>query len=364
MCVLIQNYQFFHVISKSVDFMQLNARNEIDWIIRQINNFTNDFFKICFFATDTCSVQKSVWKHFIKNSRLRHCFMISCDFHDFQLLIKNLFHIDDIKSIFNSIIRVVNFFKHVKHQFDILKWHQTEIYEKTYSFIAFIILRWNTQINLLKLLFRSKFALKAYVRNSDAKFISTNNFQNMFQKSTILKKILNSKFWKNVKNFLIFLKFIHDQQKCFENNRITANKIYFKWLNIRHHLIEFIVYNCHQNAVQKYLLIRFDFKFNKQIMSMHRVIYYLHFRQTKSELNQLHHIELIDFMKQHVARKHWFEMKNAFYDFWNQTKIFNISNSKWNNTDDALFFWKRMIKNSNIWFNQITDLFSLSMIFI
>ena len=30
MCVLIQNHQSFHVISKSVDFMQLNVRNEVN----------------------------------------------------------------------------------------------------------------------------------------------------------------------------------------------------------------------------------------------------------------------------------------------------------------------------------------------
>ena len=71
MCVLIQNHQSFHVISKSTDSMQLNARNEANWIIRQINDFTNDFFKICSFAIDTCSVQRSVWKHFIKKPRLK-----------------------------------------------------------------------------------------------------------------------------------------------------------------------------------------------------------------------------------------------------------------------------------------------------
>ena len=189
--------------------------------------------------------------------------MISCDFHDFQLLIKDLFYIDDIKFIFNSIIRIVNFFRHVKHQFDILKKHQTKIYEKTYSFIAFIIFRWNTQINLLKSLFCSKFALKAYAKNSNAKFISTNSSQSMFQKSSILKKFLNSKFWKNEKNFLILLKFIHNQQKCSENNRVTANQIYFRWMEIRHHLIHSIVHNRHRDAVQKYLLIHFDVKFNK-----------------------------------------------------------------------------------------------------
>ena len=40
MCVLIQNHQFFHVILKSIDFMQLNVRNEIDWIIHQIDDVT------------------------------------------------------------------------------------------------------------------------------------------------------------------------------------------------------------------------------------------------------------------------------------------------------------------------------------
>lgn len=60
MCVLIFNKQSFHIILESVESMQLNVRNEVIWIIRQLDNLTDNFNKICSLATDTCSVQQSV----------------------------------------------------------------------------------------------------------------------------------------------------------------------------------------------------------------------------------------------------------------------------------------------------------------
>ena len=143
---------------------------------------------------------------------------------------------------------------------------------------------------------------------------------------------------KKNEKFFDFFKIHTRSAKMFQKQSNHNKSNLFQMNEISHHLTDFIIHNRHQNAVKTYLLIWFDVKFNKQIMSMHRVIYYLHFRQIKSELNQLYHIKLIDFMKQHVVRKHWFKIKNAFYNFRNQTKIFHTSNSKWNNTNDALFF--------------------------
>lgn len=68
-------------------------------------------------------------------------------------------------------------------------------------------------------------------------------------------------------------------------------------MKIRHHLIESMIHNRYRDAVQNYLLIKFNVRFKKQVMIVHRVAYYLHSRQAKTSLSQLHHIEIINFMQ-------------------------------------------------------------------
>ena len=60
--------------------------------------------------------------------------------------------------------------------------------------------------------------------------------------------------------------------------------------------------------------------------TIHRMIYYLHFFQIKFFLNDLHLIQIIDFIRQHVARKDWSEIKHVFYDFRDQTGNFHVLN--------------------------------------
>ena len=167
-------------------------------------------------------------------------------------MIKNLLHIDNIKIMFHSIVKIVYFLKHAKHQFDILRRHQINQYEKIYSFIIFIIFCWNIQIILLKFLMRNKIALKTYAKNSNAKFVSLNNFQFIFQRF-ILNDIFDSKFWNDVKNLFIVLKFIHNQQKFFEINRIIIDQMYVKWTKIRYYLTKMLVHNRYRNTIQKIL---------------------------------------------------------------------------------------------------------------
>ena len=162
MCVLTQDRQSFHVISESAGSIQLNARNEANWILCQMNNFTNNLSKIGSLATDTCSVQRLVWDHLHNEPQLKHCFMVPYDSYGIQLLIKNLLHTDEIKIFFYSTVKIVNSLRHAKHQLSIFRKHQKEIYGTTYLLIASTIFCWGTQVNLLELLMRSKAALRSY----------------------------------------------------------------------------------------------------------------------------------------------------------------------------------------------------------
>lgn len=74
-------------------------------------------------------------------------------------------------------------------------------------------------------------------------------------------------------------------------------------MKIRYHLIQFIIYNYHCNADQKFLTIIFDSQFNKQIIITHKIAYYACFLQIKILLNFMKFRKIIEFIRQHVDRK-------------------------------------------------------------
>lgn len=259
-------------------------------------------------------------------------------------------HTEGIKLIFNSTVKIVNFSRHAKHQLKILKRHQQKIYEKKIFFIASIILRWNTQVNLIESLMRSKIALKIYAKNAEA-FVF------------VMKNLLDSNFWNDLKDFLIILKFIHDHQKNSESNTATIDKIFIRWIEICQHLIQCIAHNQHENAIWKFLKTSFNIKLNKQMQTMHRVVYYFHLLQVKTSLNQPRRAEIIDFMKQHISRNFWSKVENAFYDFRNQIKSFDVLNEAWINANDTLLFWKLLISNFQRFYSNVNRI-SRSTVFI
>lgn len=150
---------------------------------------------------------------------------------------------------------------------------------------------------------RNKIALKIYARNANAfSFFILNDF-------------FDSNFWNDLKDLLTVLKFIHDHQKMSESNKATVDQVYVKWIEIQKHLTRCIAHNRHENAIQKFLKTLFDIRFNIQMHTMHRVVYYLHSFRVKESLKQQMMTEIVVFMKQYVFRDDWSFMKNAFYDF-------------------------------------------------
>ena len=129
-----------------------------------------DFKKVNSFVTNTCNLKRAVWNIIQHDLRFRHVFFVSCDSHNLQLLIKNILKLSKLDAMFKKALKCVNSLRKVKRQFDLLRKHQKNQYDKYKALIAFTILRWNTQINLLQSLINNKNALQIYAWNDDAGF--------------------------------------------------------------------------------------------------------------------------------------------------------------------------------------------------
>ncbi len=301
MCMLIKNKQFFHAFSKSVNLMKLFAANMTVWMLNKMNILTyEDFRKINSIIINTCNLKQSVWNNLAADARLKHVFFVLCDFHDLQLLLKDLLHSSLIWFIFIKTLKIVNFIWKIKHQLDILCRYQKKIYNQHKSLIVFIILRWKTQIHLIESLVRSKVALWRYATDDEINFtICMSKFLNLS-----LQYIQDVNFWVELNDLLFILQFIHEQQKMSKNNWVIVDKIYIHWIDIQTHLNQCIQSNRFNQAIEKFLWIQFTSWLTKQIIILHKVTYYFHSTYYNKSLNIFKQDEILCFLWSHTESQY------------------------------------------------------------
>lgn len=352
MCMLMKNKQFFHAFSESVDSMRLSAANTTVWMLNKMNILTHeDFRKINSIIIDMCNLKPSVWNNLAVDARLKHVFFVSCDFHDLQLLLKDLLHSSLIQFIFIKTLKIVNFIWKVKHQLDILCKYQKKIYDQHKSLIVFIILRWEIQVHLIESLVQSKVALRRYATDDEVNFtVCTSKFLNLS-----LQYIQDVNFWIELDDLLLVLQFIHEQQKMSENNQVTVDKIYIHWIDIQTHLNQCIQSNRFDQAIKEFLWIQFTSWLTKQIMILHRVTHYLHSTHYNKSLNVFKQGEILCFLRSHTESQYHTQIESKFFEFREREEIFNSQADAWNNDDDSVLFWRKQISKNFYYYSHSTD---------
>lgn len=87
--------------------------NRLQGILLQLDKAV-DWKRINSISTDTCHVMKSVWEKLEATPELRHCFMIPCDSHGLQLIMKDIVDpksskVPRAKEVFRSALEIVVF---------------------------------------------------------------------------------------------------------------------------------------------------------------------------------------------------------------------------------------------------------------
>lgn len=103
----------------------LNATFFVSWFINLVGKFTKgDWAKVSGIATDTCAIIRKMWRVLESDLKLKHVFMVPCDSHGIQLLIKDL--IDGVPFIKSTVARaqkIARSFRKATKQYNILREH-------------------------------------------------------------------------------------------------------------------------------------------------------------------------------------------------------------------------------------------------
>jgi hypothetical protein len=97
--------------------------------------------------------------------RFKHTFLVPCDSHDLQILIKDIIE----HPIWAPIMALCNYltahFRNANKQLTLLRHYMKQEYEIMYEFVLAVKTRWGTQYKVVKALKRSKNALKLFAKD-------------------------------------------------------------------------------------------------------------------------------------------------------------------------------------------------------
>ena len=142
----------------------MDAIQSAKWAIEAMERVkgTRPWTQLNSLVTDTCPAQLNAWFEISRFQDLKHLFIVGCDSHGLQLLIKDIIEMPQSKSIFTQAQEIVQAFSHSPKQLGILRQYMINSLGGIKSFALSVITRWGSQVRMLQSLQRAKLALKVY----------------------------------------------------------------------------------------------------------------------------------------------------------------------------------------------------------
>ncbi|KAE8549030.1 hypothetical protein EYB25_007545 [Talaromyces marneffei] len=236
-----------------------------DWIVEQAGILVDGRYeRLNALTTDTCSTMRSTWADLQQRPQFSHVFMVPCDSHGLQLLIKDLLTLPSIDVVFKKCQSRISHFNHSPLQLSILRAIQMEEYGEEKSLLSAIITRWGSQYTMLQSIKRSEAALSKLARREDIDLGAT------------LKAVLEDDlFWIYLGRLIQIIKPLHEAIKMSESVKSDMSKVLQRWLNINRHLLACQPLQPFSEDIEAFSRITFRQRLEKQLTDMHYIMYYL-----------------------------------------------------------------------------------------
>jgi hypothetical protein len=204
----------------------------------------------------------SLWNILASREEVRHVFLLGCDSHGLQLLIKDIICLPSVIKVFKNAQLIVSHFNTAPLQLAILRHIQLQEYKEERALLRSIITRWGSQYLMLQSLNNNEKALTQYVRDNPCK--------------DEIKGILRSMdFWDDISQLLHILKPIHENIKASEAVISHAGYVLQRWFDAMRHLERFTKSTPFGMDIEVYLLSKFHDRMRCQVQDLHWAAYYL-----------------------------------------------------------------------------------------
>jgi hypothetical protein len=229
-CTNTTTYGAFYQTSEAIDIESVTATALAQWIISSMrrllaNRSTEALNSI---AMDTCATARAAGRQIQGIAQFHHVFIVTCDSHGLQLLIKDLLEKGPYVDTFNEAQGLVRSFTSSPKQLGILRGIMRDLLGKEYALLLSVITRWGSQVRMLRSVLRLEAPIKAYYTQlpPDAP-TSIQNGQVVVRKPS---------FWLFLRKLLELLILIDEELQTSEAERATLPHVIPRWNRIRAHI--------------------------------------------------------------------------------------------------------------------------------
>lgn len=332
-CINTRSYGAFYGFSEDIKDQTMNAEHSADWAIGAMKRLKRNrpWSELNSLVMDTCNLQRSAGQKLLEHSELKHMFLVGCDSHGIQLLIKDLLNTKFFGDVFQQAQGVVAAITNSPKQLGILREKMATYPEGVIALALSVITRWGSQVRMLRSLRKAKRALIAYFQNlpTDASDI-IKSFQ---------ANIIGPSFWIFVEHALQVLEPIDEELEKGESDRSTLPDILPRWKRIYAALETETVWL--PMAVVEPI---FEQRYKRQINELHTMAYLINpatigddeipyqagWRSTAMEFFSRYDLD-------------HFKAMNELNEFRAKTGRFHAECSLWKLKDSAHLFWTSAI---------------------
>jgi hypothetical protein len=259
LCINCPSYGAFYQLSESLEDRTMNARSCADWAIQAMEDAKGDrpWSELNSLVMDTCATQMNSALLISQFPNLKHLFIIGCDSHGLQLLVKDIIQKSRFREVFNQAQDVVQAFSTSPKQLAILRQHMASSIGGVRSFALSVITRWGSQVRMLRSMLRAIIPLRLYYTSipKDAG-MSIQKHQS---------HILDEKWWEKVKEILKILAPLDESIKMSESDSSCIHYVIPRWKRLQEHLQQYDVIS--KEAFEK--------RFKRQTNDCHIMAYLL-----------------------------------------------------------------------------------------
>jgi Protein of unknown function (DUF 659) len=150
--VLTPDGQSFYWKTVNVKDKTMSAENMVEEVVETAKEISKgSLSKFVSLAMDTCPRNLKAFDILSDRFETRHMFMVPCESHGLQLLIKDILEkLSFINSVWKKASLLVNFLRNAPKQYAYLRLQQEQIYGEMKALIAAGFTRWGTQYRLVK----------------------------------------------------------------------------------------------------------------------------------------------------------------------------------------------------------------------
>lgn len=334
-------YGTLHYVSDDVKAQRMTAPATATWLREHLLSLSNHRLdRINSIASDTCSTMRRMWLEVEEFEDLKHCFFIPCDSHGIQLLVKDIF---TLLPGFNDVLQkaqtIVKSFRLAPLQYSRLRELQVENYGHHQSLVLSVMTRWGTQYRLVESLINSKDAVRSYAIN----FRTLPPSQRL--KRAAMDAIMDRHLWVRLEALRELLKPIDERLRMSESGKSHLGHVLDRWGEILKHLR---MQSIEHEALHAFVSDgAFSERYNKQVLPIHIVAYYLVPHTTLNDIRNKVGPIPIGFENKITAFFHRYcssedneqLIMREFVRFRDQQSPFEPSRQCWVERDDPYHFW-------------------------